>query len=75
MAKAKGKEMELGFKKNELENLKGKQQPPTDIEVKKQELYQEYQQKFQKIATSVNNLTSEILTNLEKNGYILQEIK
>jgi hypothetical protein len=47
---------------------------PEEIEQQKQQLFQEYQNKFQKIASSVN-LTSQILTNLEKNGYTLTKIE
>jgi len=35
----------------------------------KEQIYQEYQSKFQKIASSVNNLITEIITNLANNGY------
>jgi hypothetical protein len=39
------------------------------------ELEKEYQNKFQKIASSVANLTTEILISLQNLGYIIQEIK
>jgi hypothetical protein len=46
------------------------------IQVAEKELiYQEYQTEFQKIAASVANLTSEILSKLEKNGFTLREVK
>jgi len=65
-------EQEKNQKSTELQILlKGDNKPPTDI---KQELYQKYQQKFQKIASSIANLTSGIIANLESGGYILQEI-
>ncbi|CAG8847564.1 9303_t:CDS:1, partial [Racocetra persica] len=48
---------------------------PEEVEKQKQQLYEEYQQKFQKIASSVANLTTEILTILQKFGYIIQKIE
>ncbi|MEG7979228.1 MAG: hypothetical protein NY202_05025 [Mollicutes bacterium UO1] len=41
----------------------------------KEQLYQEYENAFKKIVSSVANSTREILTNLQNLGYILQEIK
>ena len=40
----------------------------------KEQLYQEYQQKFQEISASVSTLTNEILTNLSNVGYTIQKI-
>ena len=51
----------------------GEETPPT-IEVKKKELYQEYQTKFQKISAFASTLTNQILTNLSASGYTLQKI-
>src|SRR3954465_1323591 len=48
---------------------------PAEIEKQKQQLYQEYQQKFQKNASSVVDLTNQILTNLANSGYTITEIK
>ncbi|MCE8164078.1 MAG: hypothetical protein I3274_07825 [Candidatus Moeniiplasma glomeromycotorum] len=68
-------EQEKTKKQTELQILLKNDEPPTNIESKKQELYQKYQQKFQKISTLVADLTSQVLINLTKNGYTLQEIK
>ena len=48
---------------------------PEEAEKQKQQLYEEYQTKFQKISASVANLTTEILTNLQKLGYVIQKIE
>jgi len=53
-------------KENELQQLLNS---PNQPELNKEQIYQEYQSKFQKIASSVNNLTTEIITNLANNGY------
>ena len=48
---------------------------PEEIEKQRKQLYQEYEGKFQKISSSVANLTTEILTNLQNFGYAIQAIK
>jgi hypothetical protein len=61
--------------KEEKVGGKGPTEPnPEEIERQKKQLLQEYQGKFQKIAASVANLTSEILVNLTKNGYTIAKI-
>ncbi|CAI2189961.1 11193_t:CDS:1, partial [Funneliformis geosporum] len=60
------------------EKIGGKEQnspKPEEIEKRKKQIIQEYQTKFQEIASSVANLTIEILTNLQKNGYVIQKIE
>jgi len=44
-------------------------------EEKKKKLLQEYQNRFQKISSSVDNLTNEILTNLSNVGYTIEKIE
>jgi len=44
-------------------------------EEKKKKLLQEYQNRFQNISSSVNNLTNEILTNLSNVGYTIEKIE
>ncbi|CAG8640021.1 4673_t:CDS:2, partial [Ambispora gerdemannii] len=47
---------------------------PEEIEKKTKELYQEYENKFKKIASAVANLNMEILTNLSNLGCVIQKI-
>jgi len=69
------KKGEVKVKEERTEEKEPNNSTPEEIEKRRKQLYQEHEGKFQKISSSVANLTTEILTNLQNFGYTIQAIK